>query len=323
MTTTTAPAPPPPPHAASARAASVRAPGTSLLEPHVLQKISKMELFARQVMDGYVQGMHRSPHIGFALDFAQHRQYVAGDDIKRIDWRVFAKADRYYIKQYEVTTNLRATLIVDASGSMAYKGSSDAISKFRYAQFLAASLAYIILHQQDAAGLVTFDNKVRSFVPPKSSPSQLMRLLRTLDETCAENESGLAPILHEVAERIDRRGMVIIISDLFDKADSIIEALHHLRHKRHEVILMQVMANDELDFPFRKWSLFENLERDSERIKLDPALMRSTYLENLARHQQQIRDAIAKMNITHTLLNTSQPFDSTLISFLARRMGRK
>jgi uncharacterized protein (DUF58 family) len=311
------------PHAASARAASVRAPGTSLLEPSVLQKISKMELFARQVMDGYVQGMHRSPHVGFALDFAQHRQYVAGDDIKRIDWRVFAKADRYYIKQYEVTTNLRATLIVDASGSMAYKGSSDAISKFRYAQFVAASLSYIILHQQDAAGLVTFDNKVRSFVPPKSSPSQLMRILRTLDETRAENESGLAPILHEVAERIDRRGMVIILSDLFDKADAIIEALHHLRHKRHEVILLQVMANDELDFPFRKWSLFENLERDSDRIKLDPALMRASYLENLARHQQQIRDAIAKMSISHTLLNTSQPFDNALVSFLARRMGRK
>ena len=296
--TTTAPSSKPPaesaPHAASARAASARAPGTSLLEPLVLQKISKMELFARQVMDGYVQGMHRSPHVGFALDFAQHRQYVAGDDIKRIDWRVFAKADRYYIKQYEVTTNLRATLVVDASGSMAYKGSGDAISKFRYAQFVAASLSYIILHQQDAAGLVTFDNKVRSFVPPKSSPSQLMRILRTLDETKAENESGLAPILHEVAERIDRRGMVIILSDLFDKADSIIEALHHLRHKRHEVILMQVMANDELDFPFRKWSLFENLERDTDRIKLDPALMRSTYLENLARHQQQIKDAIAR-----------------------------
>src|SRR5580692_2198981 len=127
---------------------NTRAPGTSLLEPHVLQRISKMELVAKQLMDGYVQGMHRSPHVGFALDFAQHRQYVAGDDIKRIDWRVFAKADRYYIKQYEVTTNLRATLIVDASGSMAYKGSSDSISKFRYAQFLAASLAYIILHQQ-------------------------------------------------------------------------------------------------------------------------------------------------------------------------------
>src|SRR5947209_9071997 len=142
-----------------------------------------------------------------------------------------------------------------------------------------------------------------------------MRILRTLDETKAENESGLAPILHEVAERVDRRGMVIILSDLFDKADAIIEALHHLRHKRHEVILMQVMANDELEFPFRKWSLFENLERGSERLKLDPALMRATYLENLARHQQAIRDAIGKMHVTHVLLNTSQPFDEALTTF--------
>lgn len=311
----------PPP--ASDRTASTRAPGTSLLEPHTLQKISKMELLARQVMDGYVQGMHKSPHVGFALDFAQHRQYVAGDDIRRIDWRVYAKADRYYIKQYEVTTNLRCHIVLDASGSMSYKGATDALSKFRYGQFVAAALSYIILHQQDAAGLVTFDNKVRSFIPSKSTPSQLMRILRTLDATTAENESGISPILHEVAERIDRRGMVVIISDLFDDATKLIEAMHHLRHKRHEVILLQVMANDELDFPFRKWSLFENLELSSDRIRLDPALMRSAYLENLNKHQQQLKDGIAKLHVSHLLLNTSRPFDDVIATFLAQRMGRR
>ena len=308
---------------AAERAATARAPGTSLLEPHTLQKISKMELVAKQVMDGYVQGMHKSPHVGFALDFAQHRQYVAGDDIKRIDWRVYAKADRYYIKQYEVTTNLRCHLVLDASGSMSYKGQADAMSKFRYGQFVAACLSYIVLHQQDSAGLVTFDNKVRSFIPPRSSPSQLMRILRTLDATQSENESGIAPILHEVAERIDRRGMVVVISDLFDRAEALIEAIHHLRHKRHEVILMQVVANDEIEFPFRKWSLFENLERSSDRVKLDPALMRSTYLENLARHQQAMKDGIAKLHVNHLLLNTSRPFDDALTVYLAQRMGRK
>lgn len=300
-----------------------RAAGTSLLEPHVLQRISKMELMARQVMDGYVQGMHKSPHVGFALDFAQHRQYVPGDDIRRIDWRVFAKADRYYIKQYEVTTNLRCHIVLDASGSMSYRGATDPLSKFRYAQFVAAALAYIVLHQQDAAGLVTFDNKVRSFIPSKSTPSQLMRILRTIDGTSAEQESGIAPILHEVAERIDRRGMVVVISDLFEDADKLIEAMHHLRHKRHEVILMQVMANDELDFPFRKWSLFENLENNTDKIRLDPALMRSAYLENLKRHQEQVKDGIAKLHVQHLLLNTSQPFDAALATFLAQRMGRK
>jgi uncharacterized protein (DUF58 family) len=300
-----------------------RSSEASLLEPQVLQKISKMELVAKQVMDGYVQGMHRSPHIGFALDFAQHRQYVPGDDVKRLDWRAYAKTERYYIKQYEVTTNLRCTIVLDASASMAYKGAGDTMSKFRYAQFIAACLSYLVLHQQDSAGLITFDNKVRQFIPPKSAPSQLMRILRTLDSTNAENESAISPLLHEVAERIDRRGMVIVLSDLFDKSDALIDALHHLRHKRHEVILMQVMANDELEFPFRKWSLFENLERSGDRLKLDPALMRSVYLENVANHLRAIREAVNKLNVTHLLLNTNQPFDDALSLYLAQRMGRK
>ncbi|MDB5332143.1 MAG: hypothetical protein JWP03_3294 [Phycisphaerales bacterium] len=289
----------------------------------MLQKISKMELVAHQVMDGYVQGMHRSPHIGFALDFAQHRQYVPGDDVKRLDWRAYAKTERYYIKQYEVTTNLRCNIVLDASASMAYQGAGDSMSKFRYAQFIAACLSYLVLHQQDSAGLVTFDNKVRQFIPPKSAPSQLMRILRTLDSTKPENESAIAPLLHEVAERIDRRGMVIILSDFFDKSDALIDALHHLRHKRHEVILMQIMANDELEFPFRKWSLFENLERSGDRLKLDPALMRSVYLENVANHIRVIREAVNKLNATHLLFNTNKPFDDALMVYLAQRMGRK
>ena len=300
-----------------------RPSATSLLEPHILQKISKMELVARQVMDGYVQGMHRSPHIGFALDFAQHRQYVPGDDIKRIDWRAFAKSERYYIKQYEVTTNLRCHLVLDASGSMGYKGAGDALSKFRYAQFVAACLSYIVLHQQDSVGLITFDNKVRQFIPPKSSPTQLLRIVRTLDATNAEKESGIAPLLHEVAERIDRRSMVVVISDLFDNADALIEAFHHLRYKRHEVILLQTMAGDELEFPFRKWSLFENLELPGERLKLDPAMMRNVYLQNVADHLAKIREAVNKLRLSHLLLNTSEPFDDALMMFLAQRAGKK
>jgi uncharacterized protein (DUF58 family) len=274
-------------------------------------------------MDGYVQGLHRSPHIGFALDFAQHRQYVAGDDVKRIDWRAYAKSDRYYIKQYEVSTSLRCQIVLDASGSMDYHGEGDALSKFRYAQFLAACLSYLVLHQQDSAGLVTFDNKVRTFIPSRSDPAHLMRILRTIDETRAEKESAIAPLLHEVAERIPRRGLVVVISDLFDKTDALIEAFHHLRHRRHEVILMQVMANDELEFPFRKWTQFENIERDTHRLKLDPALMRARYLENLAAHERGIHDAVNKLRISHVLLNTSQPFDDALMKYLAQRTGRK
>ena len=304
-------------------ATNTRPSSRALLEPRVLQKIAKMELVAKQLMDGYVQGMHRSPHVGFALDFAQHRQYVPGDDVKRIDWRVFAKSERYYIKQYEVSTNLRAHVVLDASASMAYRGTADVMSKFRYGQYLAACLSYIILHQQDSAGLVTFDNKVRDFIPPRAAPSQLMRLLRTLDATRAEKESAIAPLLHEVAERINRRGMVILISDLFDEAPALIEALHHLRHKRHEVILMHVMANDELEFPFRKWSLFEDLEHPADRLKLDPAMMRTIYLENVAAHLRAIREATSKLNISHVLLDTSKPFDEALTVYLAQRMGKR
>jgi uncharacterized protein (DUF58 family) len=296
---------------------------TSLLEPSTLQKISKMELVARQLMDGYVQGMHRSPHIGFALDFAQHRQYVPGDDVKRIDWRAFAKSERYYIKQYEVSTNLRAHIVLDASGSMAYKGESDVMSKFRYGQYLAACLAYLVLHQQDSAGLITFDNKVRDFIPPRSAPSHLMRLLHALDAAKSEKESAIAPLLHEVAERITRRGMVVVISDLFDEAAPLIESLHHLRHMRHEVILLHLMAHDELEFPFRKWSLFENLEQPTDRLRLDPATMRTIYLENVAAHLRAIREAASKLNISHVLLDTSKPFDQAMTTYLAQRMGKK
>jgi uncharacterized protein (DUF58 family) len=303
--------------------ATTRPTAASLLDPKVLAKISKMELVAHQVMDGYVQGMHRSPHIGFALDFAQHRQYVPGDDIKRIDWRAFAKHERYYIKQYEVSTNLRANLVLDASGSMAYRGEHDPLSKFRYGQYLAACLAYLVLHQQDSVGLITFDTKVRDFIPPRSTPAQLMRVLHTLDKTRSEKESAIAPLLHEVAERIDRRGMVIIISDLFDEAEPLIQALHHLRHKRHEVILLHTMAHDEMEFPFRKWSLFENLEKSDDRLRLDPATMRSIYLENVANHLRAVRDAANKLKISHLLLDTSKPFDDALMAYLARRMGKK
>jgi uncharacterized protein (DUF58 family) len=295
---------------------------SGLLEPQQLAKISKMELVARQLMDGYVQGLHRSPHIGVALDFAQHRQYVPGDDVKRIDWRAFAKTERYYIKQYEQTTNLRAHLVLDASGSMAYRGPSDAMSKFRYGQYLAACLTYLVLHQQDTASLITFDNKIRDFLPSSSAPSHLMRILQTLDATQPREESGIAPILHEVAERINRRGLVIVISDLFDDAQPLIESLHHLRHKRHEVILLQVMSNDELEFPFRKWSLFESLERADDKLRLDPATMRAIYLENVANHLKAIREAASRTNISHLLLNTSKPFDEALTTYLVQRGAR-
>ena len=184
---------------------------------------------------------------------------------------------------------------------------------------MAACLGYLILNQQDAAGLITFDKSIRQFVPARSAPSQLMRIVQILEESQPREESGIAPVLHEVAERIDRRGLVIIISDLIDDPAPLIESLHHLRHMRHEVILMQVMSNDELKFPFKRWSLFENLERIGQRLRLDPALARQTYLQNLDKHQKTIRDAASRLHLSHVLLNTSEPFDEALTMYVGRR----
>lgn len=303
---------------------SVLSPQSSaLMNPRALSTLTRLELVSKQVMDGYIQGMHKSPHIGFALDFAQHRQYVPGDDIKRIDWRVYAKADRYYIKQYEVTTNLRAHIVLDASGSMAYKGTNDAVSKFRYAQFVAACLSYLVLHQQDSAGLITFDRQIREMIPARSARTHLQNITDALERAKPEGESAIAPILHDVAERIGHRGMVIILSDFFDRIPDLMEALHHLRHKRHEVILMQIMADDELTFPFRKFSLFESLETAAQKLKLDPATMRGRYLQNVANHLKALREGVGKLRMNHVLLNTKDPFDEALATYLAQRMGSR
>ncbi len=296
---------------------------SALLDPQALSRLGRLDLVAKQVMDGFVQGMHKSPHVGFALDFAQHRQYVPGDDVKRIDWRVYAKADRYYIKQYEVTTNLRATIALDASASMRYQSKTDPMSKFRYGQFLAVCLAYLVLRQQDSAGLVTFDNKIRDYIPARSAPSHLMTIAQTLERIEPASESAIAPLLHDIAERIGHRGLVVIISDFFDNAQDLLEAFHHLHHKRHEVVLLQVMASDELTFPFRKFSEFENLEKPAHRQRLDPALMRARYLENLNAHIKIIRDEAGKLGFDHEILDTTQPFDTALTAVLARRMGSK
>jgi uncharacterized protein (DUF58 family) len=282
-----------------------------------------MELVAKTVMDGYVQGMHKSPHTGFALDFAQHRQYVPGDDIKRIDWRVFAKNDRYYIKQYEVTTNLKCHLVLDASGSMKYKGEKDVMSKFRYAQYVCTCLAYLILHQQDSVGLVTFDTEVRTFIPARSASPHLFTIARALDAAHPGGESGISGVLHDIAERLGHRQLVVLISDMFDTTDKLIEAFHHLRHQRHEVIVLQIVADDELTFPFRKFSLFDSLEVNGQRLKLDPVTTRATYLENIARHQKAVRDACSAMRISYGLFNTSETVEKTLTAYLARRMGSR
>jgi len=206
---------------------------------------------------------------------------------------------------------------------MRYQGQGDAMSKFRYAQFVTTCLAYLVLHQQDSVGLVTFDTALREFIPARSAAPHLFTITKTLDATEPGGESGISGILHEVAERLGHRQLVILISDLFDNADELIKAFHHLRHQRHEVIVLQIMAEDELSFPFRKFSLFENLEKSGQKLKLDPVTARATYLENLARHLKRITDACNAMRISYALLKTNESVEKTLTAYLARRMGSR
>lgn len=296
---------------------------SALLAPKLLSRISRLEMVARQVMDGYVQGLHRSAHLGFATDFAQHREYTPGDDLKRIDWRVYAKVDRYYIRQYEVSTNLRAHLLLDASGSMGYRGPRDDMSKYRYAQFTAACLAYLLLHQQDSCGLITFDNKIRNFIPARSTASHLITLARALDACPLGTEGKLSRTLHEAADRLKHRSMVILISDLLDPADDVISALHHLRHRRHEVLLLQVLAHDEIAFPFRNWTLFKNMELTGHELRLDPAVVRRRYLDALAAHRRAIEKACSDLRISYQLIDTQNSVDQALTAYLSTRLRER
>jgi len=296
--------------------AATSSPSRTLLDPATLEKLGGLEIIARHVVDGFLQGMHRSPHVGFAMDFAHHRPYSPGDDVRRIDWRAFARSERFYLKQHEVSTNLRAHILLDASGSMAYRGKDDAVSKFRYAQILAASLAYLILRQKDSVGLIAFDGQIRSEVAPSSVSSHLARLTATIENTGAEKESKIAPLLHELAARIRSRGMVILLSDLFDEPTALINALHHLRREGHEVLMLQILSPDEAEFPFRTWTMFENIENESDRRGLDPALVRSTYLMNFRSHLDSIRQAAHRLAIRYALLTTSEPLDVALAKVL-------
>jgi uncharacterized protein (DUF58 family) len=299
-----------------------------LLDPQALAKIHRLELLARGVVEGFVAGRHKSPYKGFSVEFAEHRQYVPGDDIRDLDWRVYGKSDRYYIKQYIEETNLRATILLDASGSMKYRGTrastanGQMLSKFEYAQFLAASLAHLMIHQQDAVGLVTFDTEVRRYIPARSRPNHLRVVLQELHETAPGRETLLSPILHDIAERAHRRGMMVLISDLFDDAEALLRALYHFRYRKHEVLILHVMAEEELTFPFEQSSEFRDLEIDGRRIQIDPRAIRAEYIDQVRRHLQRIELGCGQMNIDYVPLSTRTDFDVALSHYLAQRRSR-
>ena len=279
-------------------------------DPTELRKYGGLTLLARQVVEGFLTGVHRSPYKGFSVEFAEHRQYTPGDEIRHIDWRAFGKTDRYYVKEYEEETNLKAYLLVDASGSMDYRGSRKSLSKFEYAQHVAASLAYLMLHQMDAVGLITLDTKIRGLIPPKANPKHLLRVLTTLEKTTPGGETAMAPLWHELAgHHLKRRGMVFILSDFFDQLDPLMKALQHLRHRNHEVVLLQVLAPEELEFPFKRLTQFRNLETRDQKVLVDTRRLRDDYLASFQRYRAELKERAGRLHVDYHLLRTDKPVE--------------
>lgn len=291
-------------------------------DPTELTKYGGLTMVARTLVEGFMTGVHKSPYKGFSVEFAEHRQYYPGDEIRHIDWRAYGKTDRYYIKEYEEETNLKAHLLVDASGSMAYKGKH--VSKFQYAQYVAASLAYLMLHQRDAVGLAIHDTRLRQMIPARAATKHLLRIIKTLEHTRPGGETELAPIWHDLAgHQFRRRGMVVILSDCFDDVDRLLKALRHFRHKRHEVLLFHLLAPEEIEFPFARMTQFKNLEVSGDRLLVDPNRLRSEYLKNFRAFCEKLKSKCGSMKIDYHLLRTDEPVERALGIYLTRRQRQR
>jgi len=291
--------------------------GENYFDPLVLARLSNLYLKARWVVEGIMSGIHRSRSKGFSVEFEEHREYSPGDEIRRIDWKALGKTDKYFIKETEDETNLRAHLILDVSASMDY--SSNGISKFAYGCILTASLAYLILKQQDAAGLVTFSNRIESFIPPRARRGYLMEILHALEGQTPSGETALGKILQEIAGKINRRGLVILISDLLDEPEDILEGLRLFRFKGSDVIVFHLLDAAELDLPFDGNILFEDTEQTHLRVTADPQAIRQVYRKVVEEFTGHLRKQCQERSIDYQLLSTSTPLDQALVSYLSWR----
>jgi uncharacterized protein (DUF58 family) len=294
---------------------------SSSLDPRTLAKLSGLQLRARHIVEGYVSGLHRSPYHGFSIEFAEHREYAPGDDLRFVDWKVFGRTDRFYLKQYEDETNLILYIVLDTSESMQYQGPDSPLSKLAYAQCVAASLAWLVLMQQDAVGLVTFDNQIRTLIKPSSSPAHLQQVLSVIENVTSSQKTSTGPIFHELAERFTKRGVVLILSDLFDNVDAMLAGLKHFHHRRHDVIVMHTLDPAELDFPFRGPTMFKGLEQYPE-VLADPDALRKAYLREFQSFLHNVQRGCRVNNLDYQQMRTDQPLDVVLSSYLAGRMAR-
>ena len=288
------------------------------IDPQTLAKIRGLRLRARHIVEGYVAGLHRSPYRGFSIEFAEHREYASGDDLRYVDWKVFGRTDKVYLKQYEDETNLLCYLVLDVSESMTYKSSGAALSKLEYAQALAAALGWLVLQQQDAVGLATFDSQLRAMIRPAGNPSHLEQLLAAMEAATPGKKTAAGPIFHELATRLTKRGIVVILSDFFDDVSALAAGLKHFRHRRHDVVLLQVLDPAEMDFPFQSPTEFKGLE-DIPEVQADPLVIRRAYRRELESFRQSLQQACRSERIDYFLVRTDEPLDVTLMNVLASR----
>lgn len=294
-------------------------PGSALqfLDPLVVTRLANMELRARLVVEGFITGLHRSPYHGFSVEFAEHRQYMPGDSIRFVDWKIYGRTDRYYIKQYEEETNLRSTIVLDTSLSMGY-ASENNVSKLEYGASLAAALAYMMVRQQDAVGLACFDEELRSYLPPHTTRAYLRQLLISLQKARPSGRTGAARSLHQAADRMKRRGLVIVISDLLDDPAGVIGALKHFRHRKNEVIVMHVLDPMERSFAFGSDAVFKDVET-AEKVTTLPWQIQESYRGAMARFLETYKRECREHAIDYVMMDTATPFDVALTEYLARR----
>ena len=289
------------------------------LDPPGLARIGNMELVARQVVEGFLTGRHRSPYHGFSVEYLDHRPYTPGDDLRAMDWKKLARSDKYQIKLYEDETNLRAHLLVDASGSMSYAGAT--ISKFEYASQLAASMAWLLLGQRDSVGMVTFDSKIRQQLKASSNRDVFRQIAHVLEQTSPGDDTSLGAVVEKVLPTFKRRSLVILISDCFDSLSALEAAFQRCRHARHELVVFQIAAPEEIDFPFERPTQFRNLENIDHRLLVDPARLRKEYLRQYGEFSEGLKKVCGSMAIDHRVVKTSDPLQKVVGEWLAERMA--
>jgi uncharacterized protein (DUF58 family) len=300
--------------------AAVKDDPRRFLAPDTIARIAQLDLRARHVVEGFITGMHRSPFFGHSVEFVQHREYTVGDDIRHLDWKVWSKTDRFYIKQFEEETNLRCTIVADVSNSMHY--GRGALNKYEYGCTIAACLAYLLLRQQDSVGCITFDERVRQIVPTRSQTTHIDAICKAMHVSRPRDKTDLERILHRVAEHTTSRGMIVLISDLFADREPLFRGLEMLRHRRHDVLVFHVMDQDELTFPFAGTTRFEGME-EVVQLTCDPRALRDGYIEALEEYLVEVRRGCAQQGIDYALVHTGEYLDAVLSKFLHHRQALK